>query len=154
MERFSFHKSTSQTFWGLSFLIQFYKTVVSEYLILFVVNLETNISLNPTWKKMKNIYQLLMVLSFIKKNELKKICNEWASLLASNLQYYQLQYFRFYSVFYGKEVRFSFYLAFHFIHYYNVLSCIKEQNLFTFVVNCIFKWSWNKLINANHIKKT
>lgn len=56
--------------------------------------------------------------------------------------------------FYGKEVRFSIYLAFHFIHYYNVLSCIKEQNLFTFVVNCIFKWSWNKLINANHIKKT
>lgn len=92
-------------------------------------------------EKIQNIYQLLMVLSFITKVYLKKkkLCNEQASLLASNLQYYQLQYFRLYSVFYGKEVRFSIYLAFHFIHYYNVLSCIKEQNLFTFVVNCIFK---------------
>lgn len=61
MERFSFHKSTFHAFRELSFLIQFYQTVVSEYLILFVVNMETNNSPNPKWRKWKQIYQLLMV---------------------------------------------------------------------------------------------
>lgn len=45
---FHFIKAYLRLSEDFSFLIQFYKTVVSEYLILFVVNLETNICLNPT----------------------------------------------------------------------------------------------------------
>lgn len=89
--------------------------------------------------KMQHIYQMLMVLSFITNFILKKYavseCACWHlifSITSSSISDFIL-------VFYGKEVRISIYLAFHFIHYYNVLSCIKEQNLFTFVVNCIFK---------------
>lgn len=72
-------------------------------------------------------------------NSKKKYAMSERSLLASNLSVLPAPVFQTLFCFYGKEVRFSIYLAFHFIHYYNVLSCIKEQNLFTFVVNCIFK---------------
>lgn len=46
------------------------------------------------------------------------------SLLASNLSVLPAPVFQTLFCFYGKEVRFNIYLAFHFIHYYNVLSCI------------------------------
>lgn len=80
MERFSFHKSTSQALWGLSFLIQFYKTVVSEYLILFVVNMETNTSLNPRWKKMeKHLSTVNGFITYDKSLLKKNKITQWVS---------------------------------------------------------------------------